>query len=219
MPFHGSHRGQAQRRKVPLYSTASRQRRLHRRGRIRHHARPYTWDCRNDGRRFEVVDTAASCAKTRSTSGQILRQAEFVLKTADHIILPVDGRAEITAAIVILAQRVSAWVCVLAVNKIARRSATLPTSSSTRHWPTSSALGRHGTAWTPCSTARDRDFCTRRWPVGRSHRRRPPRPIRHLWPPTAQRRQIDPAQRPRRRRAGPSFRRSPAPRAMPWTRP
>jgi GTP-binding protein len=53
----------------------------------------------HDGRRFEVIDTGGIVVHDQEyIPGQILRQAEFVLKTADHIIFLVDGRAEITGS-------------------------------------------------------------------------------------------------------------------------
>ena len=53
----------------------------------------------HDGRHFEVIDTGGIVVHDHEyIPGQILRQAEFVLKTADHIIFLVDGRAEITGS-------------------------------------------------------------------------------------------------------------------------
>ena len=53
----------------------------------------------HDGRRFELIDTGGIVVHDQEyIPGQILRQAEFVLKTADHIIFLVDGRAEITGS-------------------------------------------------------------------------------------------------------------------------
>ena len=53
----------------------------------------------HDGRRFEVIDTGGIVVHDQEyIPGQILRQAEFVLKTADHIIFLVDGGAEITGS-------------------------------------------------------------------------------------------------------------------------
>jgi len=53
----------------------------------------------HDGRRFEVIDTGGIVVHDQEyIPGQILRQAEFVLKTAGHIIFLVDGRAEITGS-------------------------------------------------------------------------------------------------------------------------
>ena len=51
------------------------------------------------GRRFELVDTGGIVVEDREyIPAQILRQAEVALERASHIILLVDGRAEITAA-------------------------------------------------------------------------------------------------------------------------
>jgi GTP-binding protein len=52
----------------------------------------------HDGRRFEVIDTGGIVIDDQEyIPSQILRQAEFVLADAAHVILLVDGRAEITA--------------------------------------------------------------------------------------------------------------------------
>jgi GTP-binding protein len=51
----------------------------------------------HDGRRFEVIDTGGIVINDQEyIPGQILRQAEFALQSAAHIILLVDGRSEIT---------------------------------------------------------------------------------------------------------------------------
>jgi GTP-binding protein len=53
----------------------------------------------HDGRRFEVIDTGGIVVNDQDyIPGQILRQAEFALQTASHIILLVDGRGEITGS-------------------------------------------------------------------------------------------------------------------------
>ena len=53
----------------------------------------------HDGRRFELIDTGGIVVHDQEyIPGQILRQAEFALKGADHIIFLVDGRAEITGS-------------------------------------------------------------------------------------------------------------------------
>ena len=52
-----------------------------------------------DGRRFEVIDTGGIVVNDQEyIPGQILRQAEVVLRHAAQIIFLVDGRAEITGA-------------------------------------------------------------------------------------------------------------------------
>jgi GTP-binding protein len=75
----------------------------------------------HDGRRFEVIDTGGIVVHDQEyIPGQILRQAEFVLKTADHIIFLVDGRAEITGSdrdLALMLKRLGKPVS-LAVNKI-----------------------------------------------------------------------------------------------------
>jgi GTP-binding protein len=51
------------------------------------------------GRHFEVIDTGGIVVEDQEyIPSQILRQAQFVLESAAHIILLVDGRAEITGA-------------------------------------------------------------------------------------------------------------------------
>src|SRR5947207_4970312 len=53
----------------------------------------------HDGRRFEVIDTGGIVVNDHEyIPGQILRQAEFALRGASHIILLVDGRSEITGS-------------------------------------------------------------------------------------------------------------------------
>src|SRR6266702_2688734 len=53
----------------------------------------------HDGRRFELIDTGGIVVHDQEyIPGQILHQAEFALKAADHIIFLVDGRAEITGS-------------------------------------------------------------------------------------------------------------------------
>ena len=53
----------------------------------------------HDGRRFEVIDTGGIVVNDQEyIPGQILRQAEFALATASHVILLVDGRGEITGS-------------------------------------------------------------------------------------------------------------------------
>jgi GTP-binding protein len=53
----------------------------------------------HDGRRFEVIDTGGIIVHDQEyIPSQILRQAEVALASASHIILLVDGRAEITGA-------------------------------------------------------------------------------------------------------------------------
>ncbi len=75
----------------------------------------------HDGRRFELIDTGGIVVHDLDyIPGQILRQAEFVLKTADHIIFLVDGRAEITGSdrdLALMLKRLGKPVS-LAVNKI-----------------------------------------------------------------------------------------------------
>ncbi len=52
-----------------------------------------------DGRRFEIIDTGGIVVNDHEyIPAQILRQAEVALRSATHIILLVDGRAEITGA-------------------------------------------------------------------------------------------------------------------------
>src|SRR5882672_6719495 len=52
-----------------------------------------------DGRRFELIDTGGIVVRDQEyIPSQILRQAEVALKDASHIILLVDGRAEITGS-------------------------------------------------------------------------------------------------------------------------
>jgi GTPase len=53
----------------------------------------------HDGRSFELIDTGGIVMDDREyIPNQILRQAEVALAAASHIVLLVDGRAEITAA-------------------------------------------------------------------------------------------------------------------------
>jgi GTP-binding protein len=53
----------------------------------------------HEGRRFELIDTGGIVVHDQEyIPSQILRQAEVALKNAAHIILLVDGRAEITAS-------------------------------------------------------------------------------------------------------------------------
>jgi GTP-binding protein len=53
----------------------------------------------HDGRRFELIDTGGIVVEDQEyIPAQILRQAEFALTHASHIILLVDGRAEITGS-------------------------------------------------------------------------------------------------------------------------
>jgi GTP-binding protein len=53
----------------------------------------------HDGRRFELIDTGGIVVQDQEyIPAQILRQAEFALKQAEHIIFLVDGRAEITGS-------------------------------------------------------------------------------------------------------------------------
>src|SRR3954468_3075231 len=53
----------------------------------------------HDGRRFEVIDTGGIVVSDQEyIPGQILQQAEYALKQAQHIIFLVDGRAEITGS-------------------------------------------------------------------------------------------------------------------------
>jgi GTP-binding protein len=73
------------------------------------------------GRRFEVIDTGGIVVDDREyIPGQILRQAQTVLKDAFHIIFIVDGRSEITASdreLARMLQRLGKPMT-LAVNKI-----------------------------------------------------------------------------------------------------
>jgi GTP-binding protein len=75
----------------------------------------------HDGRRFELIDTGGIVVHDQEyIPAQILKQAEFALRAADHIIFLVDGRAEITGSDRDLAQmlkRLGKPVS-LAVNKI-----------------------------------------------------------------------------------------------------
>ena len=75
----------------------------------------------HDGRRFELIDTGGIVVHDQEyIPGQILRQAEFALKGADHIIFLVDGRAEITGSdrdLALMLKRLGKPVS-LAVNKI-----------------------------------------------------------------------------------------------------
>src|SRR5205823_1031155 len=53
----------------------------------------------HDGRPFEVIDTGGIVVNDQDyIPAQILRQAEFALRSASHIILLVDGRSEITGS-------------------------------------------------------------------------------------------------------------------------
>lgn len=53
----------------------------------------------HDGRRFEVIDTGGIVMNDQEyIPAQILRQARVALENASHVILLVDGRAEITAS-------------------------------------------------------------------------------------------------------------------------
>src|SRR3954447_4840118 len=53
----------------------------------------------HDGRRFELIDTGGIVVQDQEyIPGQILHQAEYALKQAEHIIFLVDGRAEITGS-------------------------------------------------------------------------------------------------------------------------
>src|SRR5690349_741462 len=75
----------------------------------------------HDGSRFEVIDTGGIVVHDQEyIPGQILRQARVALETASHIILLVDGRAEITGADRDLAQMLKRLgkPIALAVNKI-----------------------------------------------------------------------------------------------------
>ena len=75
----------------------------------------------HDGRHFELIDTGGIVVQDQEyIPAQILKQAEYALKSADHIIFLVDGRAEITGSDRDLAQmlkRLGKPVS-LAVNKI-----------------------------------------------------------------------------------------------------
>jgi GTP-binding protein len=75
----------------------------------------------HDGRHFELIDTGGIVVHDQEyIPGQILRQAEFALKGADHIIFLVDGRAEITGSdrdLALMLKRLGKPVS-LAVNKI-----------------------------------------------------------------------------------------------------
>src|SRR5689334_9054997 len=74
----------------------------------------------HDGRRFEVIDTGGIVVHDQDyIPSQILKQAEVALHNAAHIILLVDGRAEITASDRDLAQmlRKLGKPVTLAVNK------------------------------------------------------------------------------------------------------
>src|SRR6202142_1802136 len=74
----------------------------------------------HDGRHFELIDTGGIVVHDQDyIPGQILRQAEFALKGADHIIFLVDGRAEITGSdrdLALMLKRLGKPVS-LAVNK------------------------------------------------------------------------------------------------------
>ena len=53
----------------------------------------------HDGRHFELIDTGGIVINDQEyIPGQILKQAEFALRGASHIILLVDGRSEITGS-------------------------------------------------------------------------------------------------------------------------
>ena len=74
----------------------------------------------HDGRRFELIDTGGIVVNDQDyIPGQILRQAEFALQSASHIILLVDGRSEITGSDRDLAQMLKRLgkPVTLAVNK------------------------------------------------------------------------------------------------------
>src|SRR5579864_4682799 len=74
----------------------------------------------HDGSRFEVIDTGGIVVHDQEyIPGQILHQARVALETASHIILLVDGRAEITGADRDLAQMLKRLgkPVTLAVNK------------------------------------------------------------------------------------------------------
>ena len=75
----------------------------------------------HDGRHFELIDTGGIVVHDQEyIPAQILKQAEFALKAADHIIFLVDGRAEITGSDRDLAQMLKKLgkPVSLAVNKI-----------------------------------------------------------------------------------------------------
>src|SRR5947208_16092180 len=75
----------------------------------------------HDGRRFELIDTGGILVHDQEyIPAQILRQAEFALKDAAHIIFLVDGRAEITGSDRDLSQMLTRLgkPVSLAVNKI-----------------------------------------------------------------------------------------------------
>ena len=75
----------------------------------------------HDGRPFELIDTGGIVVHDQEyIPAQILKQAEFALNAANHIIFLVDGRAEITGSdrdLVQMLQRLGKPVS-LAVNKI-----------------------------------------------------------------------------------------------------
>jgi GTP-binding protein len=75
----------------------------------------------HDGRHFELIDTGGIVVNDQEyIPGQVLRQAEFALQAASHIIFLVDGRSEITGSDRDLAQmlkRLGKPVS-LAVNKV-----------------------------------------------------------------------------------------------------
>jgi GTP-binding protein len=75
----------------------------------------------HDGRRFELIDTGGIVvADQEYIPAQILRQADFALHKAAHIIFLIDGRAEITGSdrdLAQMLQRLGKPVS-LAVNKI-----------------------------------------------------------------------------------------------------
>ncbi len=75
----------------------------------------------HDGRHFELIDTGGIVVHDQEyIPAQILKQAEYALKAADHIIFLVDGRAEITGSdrdLAQMLQRLGKPVS-LAVNKI-----------------------------------------------------------------------------------------------------
>ena len=107
---HGSHRGQAQRRKVHSFQSHHRTAALHRRGRTRHHARPDTWDCRTrrpalraDRHRGIVVHDQ------EYIPGQILRQAEVALKAPPTSSSWWTGAPKLPAAIAISPRCSSGW--------------------------------------------------------------------------------------------------------------
>ena len=177
----------------------------------------------HDGRRFEVIDTGGIVVHDQEyIPGQILRQAEFVLKTADHIIFLVDGRAEITGSDRDLSQmlkRLGKPVS-LAVNKI---------DSQVRDGLANEFFGlgiadvfpvsaEHGIGVDALLDRVTESFARgdRRWTIQRP--RRPRRASR--WRSSAGRTWANRRCSTRSSaRSGPSFRPSPELRAIRWTRP